>query len=203
MNLDAKDFKHLQGAIILFAACLLVAGGAVLGTLHLKKQTTETHRVATAAQQEIDNKLSRARSEEQQLREMIGRFQMLKARGLIGPEQRLDWMETLSRIKGARRIFQLDYEFAPQRPADANILPDGAAAGGFQIMASQMRLTMQLLHEGDLLGFLDDLHTAAPALIQVRTCAIERVTRNPAERAASTQLTAECVLEWITLKEGK
>jgi hypothetical protein len=47
------------------------------------------------------------------------RFQALKERGYIGPEKRLDWIETIARIKTARRIFKLDYEFAPQRPLDA------------------------------------------------------------------------------------
>lgn len=202
MKFDNQDFKHLQWALVFLAACLLISGAAIGVTLTLKKQAEQAYGAAVAAEKEIETKISLARSEEQELRDKIARFQALKSRGIIGAEQRLDWIETISRLKTARRIFQLDYEFAPQRPVDGAILPSGAAAGGLEIMASQMRLHMQLLHEGDLLGFLDDLRASVPALIQVRACTIERGVRNPAERGASPQLTAECTLEWITLREG-
>ncbi len=202
MKFDNQDFKHLQWALAFLAACLFIAGAAVGITLTLKKQAGQAYGAAVAAEKEIETKIARARSEEQELRDKITRFQALKSRGTIGAEQRLDWLETISRLKTARRIFQLDYEFAPQRPIDGTILPGGSATGGFGIMASQMRLHMQLLHEGDLLGFLDDLRAAAPALIQVRACTMGRGVRNPAEHGASPQLAAECTLEWITLKEG-
>lgn len=202
MKLNLKDFKHLQGALILLAGCLLIAGAAVWGSIHLEKQTTTAHRTALMAQQGADNTLIRARSEEQQLRAMIGRFQVLTARNIIGPEQRLDWVETLGRIKAARRISRIDYDFAPQRPVTADILPAGMATG-FQLMTSQMHLTLHLLHEGDLLGFIDDLRQTAPALIQIRSCSIDHTSQSAVERPANDLLTAACILEWITVKEDK
>lgn len=202
MKLNAKDFKHLQGAFLLFAACLLMAGTAVWGAGTLEKKTAAAHQAALTTQQGADRTLIRARSEEQQLRAMINRFQALAARNIIGPEQRLDWVETLGRIKAARRISRLDYDFAPQRPVTADILPAGMAAG-FQIMTSQMHLTLHLLHEGDLLGVIDDLRQTAPALIQIRSCSIDRTNQSAVDRPANDLLTAECTLEWITVKEDK
>ena len=169
----------------------------------MKKGSEKTFKEAAAAQLDIQTRLARARIEEQELRDKIVRFQALKSRGVIGPEQRLDWVETIARINTARRIFKLDYDFAPQRPVDASILPGGAAGGGFEIMASQMRLQIQLLHEGELLAFLAELRDTVQALVQVRSCAIERITRDSTERGSNAQLKAECTLEWITLREGK
>jgi hypothetical protein len=194
MKFTGQDFNRLQSTLLFLAICLLVAGGAVWFALTLNKQTAQAHTAAMAAEKEMENKIARARSEEQELRDKITRFQALERRGIVGAEQRLDWVETIGRIKTARRISRLDYEFAPQRPVDATILPSGATAGGFAIMASQMRLRMRLLHEGDLLNVLDDLRATAPALIQVRGCKIDH--------SDSTQLKAECTLEWITVKEG-
>lgn len=202
MKLDVKDFKYLQGALMLFTGCLLVAGILVWGADTIKKRTEAAHQAALAAQQGAENTLARARSEEQQLREMINRFQILTTRGIIGPEQRLDWIETLGRIKTARRIYQLDYDFAAQRQVTADILPSGIA-NGYQLMSSQMHLSMHLLHEGDLLGVIDDLRQTAPALIQIRSCRIDRSSPNTAERPARGLLTSECTLEWITVKEDK
>lgn len=203
MKLDAKDLKRLQWAIAFLVIMAVVGGISVWTALQLKGGAEKTHGEATAARKDIQTKLARARDEEQELRDKIVRFQALKDRGYIGPEQRLDWVEAIARIKTARRISKLDFEFAPQRPVDASILPGGASAGGFDIMASQMRLQIQVLHEGELLAFLADLRNTVQALLQVRSCAIERIAPNGTQRANNAQLKAECKLEWITLREGK
>ena len=203
MKFDVQDLKRLQWAIAFLVVLAMVGIASVWTTQQLKAGSEKAVQEATAARRDIQSKLARAREEEQELRDKIGRFQALKARGYIGPEQRLDWIETLARIKTSRRIFRLDYEFAPQRPVDAAILPGGAAAGGFEIMASQMKLQMQLLHEGELLAFLAELRESVQALIQVRSCTINRLPASNADRGRNAQLKADCTLEWITLKEGK
>ena len=207
MTLDAKDLKRLQWAIAFLVIMSLVGGGAVWTTEQMKKSSNKALLDATAARKDIQAKLAQARDEQQELTEKLNRFQALKARGYIGPERRLDWIDAIARIKAARRIFKLDYEFAPQRPVDASILPGGAAAGGFEIMSSQMRLHMQLLHEGELLAFLSDLTTelrsSVEALVLVRSCTTERLAPGSTDRGSKAQLKADCTLEWITLKEAK
>ncbi|MDP2825969.1 MAG: hypothetical protein Q8O52_25175 [Sulfuritalea sp.] len=203
MKLDAKDFKRLQWAIAFLIIMALAGGGSVWSTLELKKSSEKALKEASAGRSDIQTKLARAREEQAELRNKIGQFQALKARGYIGPEQRLDWIEAIARIKAARRILKLDYDFAPQRPVDAAILPGGAAAGGFELMSSQMRLQMQLLHEGELLGFLAELRGAVQALVQVRVCTIERIAPSSAGRGNNAQIKADCTLEWITFREGK
>jgi hypothetical protein len=202
MKLNAKDFKRLRWAIAFLVIMALVGGGAVWSTLQLKKSSESASRQASAARKDVQAKLARARQEQEELRDKIGRFQALKARGYVGPELRLDWIEAIARIKLARRVFKLDYEFAPQRPADTAILPGGAAAGGFEIMSSQMRLQVELLHEGELLNFLADLREAVQALVKVRACTIERIAPAGNGRGHYAQIKAECTLEWITLREG-
>lgn len=207
MTLDAKDLKRLQWAIAFLVVMCLVGAGAVWTTDQMKKSSNIAFQNATAARKDIQTKLARARDEQQELTEKLTRFQALRARGLIGPERRLDWVEAIARIKTAQRIFKLDYEFAPQRHVDASILPGGSAAGGFEIMSSQMRMQIHLLHEGELLAFLAELRTdlrkTVDALVHVRSCNIERLVPGTADRASKALLKAECTLEWITLKEGK
>lgn len=203
MKLDTKDLKRLQWAIGFLVAMALVGGGSVWSSLQARQAGEKAFREAAAANKDMQSKLARARDEEQELRGKIGRFEALKARGYIGPERRLDWIEAIARIKSSRRLLGLDYEFSPQRPVDASILPGGASAGGFEIMASQMRLQIQLLHEKELLTFLDELRNSVQALIQIRACAIERIAPSTVNRGNNAQLKAECTLEWITLKEGK
>jgi hypothetical protein len=203
MKLEAQDLKRMQWAIAFLVVMTLIGGGSVWSVQQLKKSGEKSLRDVSAERRDIQGKLARAREEQQELRDKIGRYQELKAQGLIGPEQRLDWIEIIARLKAARGIFKLDYDFAPQRPVDAAMLPGGAAAGGFEIMSSQMRLQLQLLHEGELLTFLSELRKAVPALVQVRSCTIERLAPGNTDRGKNAQLKAECILEWITLREGK
>jgi len=203
MKFDVEDLKRIQWAIAALVVMTLVGIGSVWTTQQMAISSERDVREATAARNDIQSKLSRAREEEQELREKINRFQALKAKGFIGPEKRLDWIETIARIKTARRIFKLDYELAPQRPVDASMLPGGASAGGFELMASQMKLQMQLLHEGELLSFLAELRKSVEALIQVRSCSIERMPPSKIDRSTNAQLRVDCTLEWITLREGK
>jgi hypothetical protein len=203
MKLDAKDFRRLQWAIAFLVIMALVGGGSLWTTQQLKKSSDKAFQEATAARRDMQTKLARASEEQQELRDKISRFQALKDHGYIGPEQRLDWIEAVARIKAARRIIKLDYEFSPQRLADSSLLPGGASAGGFEVMSSQMQLQLQLLHEGELLAFLADLRESVQALVKVRSCAIERVASGNTGRGNIAQLKADCTLEWITLREAK
>ena len=202
MKLDAKDFKRLQWSIAFLVLMALIGGGSLWSVLMLQKGGEKNIKQASAARLEIQGKLAQARDEEQELRDKIGRFQALKDRGFIGEEKRLDWVEIIARIKAARRLSKLDYEFAPQRLVDASILPGGASAGGYEIVSSQMKLRLNLLHEGELLDFLAELRNAVQAMVQVRSCIIEPIT-DRAIRGNNAQLKADCTLEWITLREGK
>ena len=101
MKLDAKDIKRLQWAIAFLVIMALAGGGSVWSTQQLQKSSERTFKEASAARSEIQAKLARARDEQAELRDKIGRFQALKTRGYIGPEQRLDWIETIARIKAA------------------------------------------------------------------------------------------------------
>ncbi|MBI5791279.1 MAG: hypothetical protein HZA63_07380 [Rhodocyclales bacterium] len=203
MKLDAKDFKRLQWAIAFLVLMGAVGGGSVWTALQMKKSGEKALKEATAARTDIQTKLARARDEQAELRDKIDRYQALQARGYIGPEQRLDWIEAIARIKVARRIFSLDYEFTPQRPVESAILPGGPTAGGLQFVSSQMRLQAQLLHEAELISLIEDIRNAVQALIQIRSCTIQRLPTSTTDRSNSAQIKAECTLEWITLKDGK
>jgi hypothetical protein len=200
MTFDKQDFQRLQWSLLLFAISALIAAVTVWATLQQQQKTRQIHVATLAADRQIASKLADARNEEHELREKIARFQALKARGLIGAENRLDWVEIIGRIKTERRLAQADYEFSPQHPLDSAILPGGPAAGPFTLKASEMHLRLTLLHEGDLLGFIDDLRANAPALIQVRHCAVSRSTDAPPDRVVA-RLAADCTLEWITFSE--
>lgn len=203
MNFSNQDFKKIQWALLLLIASLLIVSATVWIVFAQQKTAIQTHNSVIAAENEMAANLRRAHNEEQELRDKITRYEALRQRGIVGMEQRLDWIDLINQIKTARRIPKLEYDFSPQRKLDATFLPEGTETNDMSFMSSQMHLRLSLLHEGELLGFLDDLRTAAPAVIQVRACNLARSMPDQTfaeQRGIRPQLIAECTLEWITLK---
>jgi len=200
------DFRRIQWGLLALVVLALLGAAIVFGSLQAIQATRAAAQKVEAERGDIRNKLARVRIEEQEIRSKIAHYQELVGRGYVTEEQRLDWIERIAKIKAARKLIDVQYELMPRKPVDPALLPEGAIGGGFEFMSSAMRLQMQLLHEGDLLGFLADLRASVSALIVVRQCNVERILRGPvtgAERGAQAQLKADCDIDWITLREKK
>lgn len=196
------DFKRiglsLAGALIMLAA----GGAAVFASVQLLQAEKKNNGAAQASRTEIQSRLSRARDEELEIKKKIARFNELDSRGILGQEQRLDWIETIRGIKSERKLFDIQYEIAPQQPIDAAILPGNSP--NFDFYSSSMQMKMKLLHEDDLLNFLRDLRASAQAFLRVRRCDVERLPKSAGEiRGLQPQLSADCTIEWITIRERK
>lgn len=201
MKLTSQDFKKLRSALVVFA--ILVGGGiaAVIISTRMSSGAAAGHAKILAQRDDIQSRLSRANIEESEIRQKIGQYQDMVQRGYIGQEHRLEWVERIAQIKTARRLIDIQYELSPQSILDSKILPGGGSAGGYEFMASTMRLQMQLLHEDDLLGFFSDLDGSVKAFLHARECLIDRLPKATSERIVAPQLRAECTVDWITLRE--
>lgn len=196
------DFRRI--GLALAAAIFMTAAGGALVYVSLQMSQAAKKSLAAAQAKRLDsqNRLARARDEELELKQKIVRYQQLAASGILGEERRLDWVEHIRAIRNERRLFDIQYEIAPQQPIDATTLPGTSA--NYDFLSSTMQLRMKLLHEEDLLGFLDDLRSAAQAFIRVRRCDVERLPKASGEvRGVPPQLAAECTIEWITIRERK
>ena len=175
---------------------MFAGGGVLLYFAHQGKESAEHARLAATTQRgEVEERLQRMRSEEIEIRRDSLLFYQLQERGVIGEEQRLDWVELLEAIRDTRRLLDLRYEIAPQRPLEAG------AAGDFVFSVSSMKVQMKLLHEEDLTRLLSDLRRQAKALIRIKGCNVERLPPTVAERAGDwANLQADCEIDWLTLR---
>lgn len=194
MKLTAADWRKLRLSLVIFV--LFCLGGAALAYFSLERQQ-QTHRLlgtARALEAQAQAKLKQVREEESEIKLKAALFSNLSARGVIGEEQRLDWVELLRDIRNNRRLLDIQYEFSPQQP-----LGNGQGPWSFQV--SSMRLQLQLLHEDDLLNVLADLRNTAKAQVLVRSCEVSRQPRAPGDSPGlHANLKAQCLLDWITLR---
>jgi hypothetical protein len=197
MKFGAKDLKQLR---LPLATCLVLAiagaGGYVAAKDHLQKMRT-----ATAAQRtEIQTKLASATEEEREIKANLQQYQSLAARGIVGEEKRLDWVDTLTAIKNERRLFNISYSIEPQKNLD---YPGFTPGVGVKFVYSRVAIEMPLLHEEDLLNFIDDLTKRSKAYLSARNCDVHRAERGSGGTSLAPRLLAKCSFDLITINHDK
>ena len=195
-NGSALNLRNLAGSMATLLLASLVAAGLVFGVMHVGGRAEQLLKLAQTEQTESRIRLSRAQEDEQEIRAKIDRYREIIERGRTQPERRLDWVETLRRIKEQRRLYGMEYEIAPQRALDTKAV----VSGGYSFLVSPMKLDLLMLHENDLLDLFGDLSRQVGALVSVRQCAIERLPGN-APQPGNPLLKAQCEVDWITLQE--
>jgi hypothetical protein len=200
MKLGAKELKRV-GLPTAVCLALVLAGVACYFAADGYLQDAKTQKAAISAQRvEVQGRLDRANEEEREIMANLQQYRALEARGIIGEEKRLDWIDVLSEIKGERRLFNISYSIEPQKPLD---YPGIGAGEGAYFMASRAKINLQLLHEEDLLNFIDDLAKRSKLHLSARSCNIQRMDRGGGGATLSPRLQAECAFDLITIRHTK
>ena len=199
MKLQRSDLKRLRlplaGSLVLIligAACGIAANGYL--------QKSRILGAAAASQRaEVQAKLASANEEEREIKANLQQYQALEARGMIGAENRLDWVDTVTAIKNERRLFNISYSIEPQKDLD---YPGFGTGVGVKFMASHVKMDIQLLHEEDLLNFIGDLARRGKPYLSVRSCDVRREDRGNGT-ALAPRLRADCTFDLITISHDK
>ncbi len=201
MTLNKKDWSRLQWSVVLFV--VLSVAGAVIAGISVKSfdEAVKANQQSKRERDAAHGKAARASEEAQELREKIAIYRTLEARGIIGQEYRLDWIEKIRKIKKERKLIDVAYELGPQQRIASEVVAPNL--NGFEIMSSPMQLQIAMLHENDLLDFLADLRAGIKGYIRIRECELTRAVVPPNSRGPTPQLRADCVLGWITLRETR
>lgn len=186
------DFPLIRKALavlvisLLSSAALVSAGRAIL----IKQQGSINQ--AQAQRGDAINKRRQAETDKQEIHDYQPKFMTLRERGFVGEERRLDWMEHIKHIRESRKLLPITYEISAQQvfQVDPEVTLDD-----LELRGSKMKLQMDLLHEGDLLNFLDDLKHKG--FYTVQECKVKRAGLEP--ESAHLPLAAECVIYWLTL----
>ena len=189
------DWSFLRQGMLLPAVCLLV-GTALWGTTTVYR--TRVADALVAERQELA-------SIEQERKELISRrearekfsaiYRQLAASGIVGPDQRLQWVQALRNSTANLGLPYLRYSTGPQEVFEAPYLMAGLSAPVFN---SPMDLQLGLVHEVDLLRLLDKL-AESPGLFHVRSCTLERLERSSPPESNQANLTGSCELAWFSI----
>ena len=195
MASNRDDFKHLQ--VPLAIAALLIATGvaAVAGAYKWTEQSKRESVQVEATRNEAQNHLARAREEEQEIKHSLLQYRKLASEGIVGEENRLEWIERIAKIKSARKLYDIKYDISEQHKMDF------PGPSGPDIMVSKMTLRLPLLHEDDLLNLLGDMRSGNRGYFQVKSCSLVRSNSQIDRRVLLPMQEGTCNLEFYTIRE--
>jgi hypothetical protein len=190
-------WRTLGASWAVLGAALATAVAMGLGShWYLQREQRESsnyeHRV-----QEARSRLDSARRERDSLRESNEVFHTLVDRGLLQNERRLDLVELMAQLRARSQLFGLDYEIAPQRTL---ALGGNRVFPSVDVLASRVKIRLRALHEGDVLDFMAGLTASRQGFYPVDRCTLRRLEVADPE-ALQPRVEAECMLEWITLRD--
>ena len=183
------------------AAALVAIGiGGLIFTNQYSANASRDYEAARAARANVQSRLARATDEEREIRARMVDYQALRARGVLGEERRLDWVETIRSIQADRKLYDVRYNIEARRPAEYAGFKQVA---GVDVLTSRMRLQSELLHEGDLFALLGDLRQRLSPVVLIRSCNMVRVAGRGLDAGAGARLTAECTIDLVTLRDAQ
>jgi len=199
MNFSRADLRRLRGPLsVALVAIAVGAIGLILADLY-RDSATQARAASRATRVAAQERVLRVSEEEREIRDNLIDYERMREQGMLGDQNRIDWIESIARIKNSRKLFEIKYRIDAQRPLE---YPGVVPASGAEFVVSRMRLDMLLLHENDLLDFLGDLQAAKRAFVSVRQCLVTRLDRGAPVSGSAMQprLRADCQVDLVSVK---
>lgn len=194
MNWNA--LRALKAPLITLITVIMIGAGLLY---YIDFTLTKAKRELAQQQSKLRDaraRLQKARDDNAIIARYLNDYQYLQRIGVIGDEQRINWLEALHFTNQQRRLFGVNYQIGAQQtyPYAREFDP-----GQLTLHQSVMKVTVRLLHEGDLIPFLGTLAQQRAGVFSVDQCAMERVDVGGSARN-QPNVHADCELAWITIR---
>ena len=195
MNLTREEWRKLAlplvAAVVLLGAGLALIVSAGASRAGAQRQLTE----AQDERKQNTERLARIAEEEREVSEKLDVYKQLKRLNILGEERRLEWADAITRIRTERELLDLSYRVERQKLLKS--VP--GKPGSVDFYASTMNVTLDLLHEEDLLRFLGDLRDSGNAYFVVKACNVQRTGQAATGTTITPRLRAQCEIDLVTV----
>ena len=197
MGSENMDWPYLRGAVTVFISVTILSASLLVGSAYFARQMEQEYSQNSDQLRVLSHRFLAVDEEENVIKDYFPRFMDLHKTGLLGKEQRLNWIEVLQDAGDRLQLPSLSYEIRAQKAHHPGFPVPG---GRYQIFVSEMTLNMQLLHEGDLFALLNLLNEQAKGLYTVSGCELTRNFVELTDNPRAGNVTATCLLEWFSIK---
>lgn len=191
--MTAPPLATLKWSLALVAGALLLAAAGVLWSWGQTRSATAAHTRAEQTRAAAKAQLGRGREQQELIAAHLADYETLAARGFVGSENRLGWIEAAQLAGREAGLPSVEYRLDPRTDAPP------ALAQGLPLKQTGMTLTVPLLVETDLVRFLAALERRAPGVHRVHGCTLTRPDSTPFEAVNQPRLKAECEIFWYTI----
>ncbi|MGZ5125587.1 MAG: hypothetical protein ACXWCY_23120 [Burkholderiales bacterium] len=193
------DIEALRIPLIVLAVTLILTAGLVYFSAKVLETAQRGLTQRETQLREARLRIQNAGEEKEMIGRYLGTYQQLARAGLVGDEQRINWLDSLRIANEQAGIFGVEYDISAQRPY---AYASEFNAGQLLLQESLMRLRFSLLHEEDLPRFFNALAQGSGGFFTIDHCVIRRLRSGDADKGLQFEphLAAECELRWLTVK---
>jgi hypothetical protein len=195
MRLTREELQRLALPLLIALALVAVGAGIVYSGGEGLRVAQAHFAVAQNERRQSTERLARIAEEEREVNQKIDVYKQLKSLNILGEERRLEWADTINRIRVQRELLDVRYRVERQKL----VTSVAGKPASVDIFASTMRVELQLLHEEDLLRFLADLRASGNAYYSVKKCVITRTGQAIGGATMTPRLSAQCDIDLITI----
>lgn len=198
MKFDSLDWSVIKLPIILFILVTLFSVGTVSPSYFFKENTLQEYRKQKQRFIVISQQYLTIDKDKEMIKQYYPEFIKLYDKGVVGHEQRLNWLETLRMSSERIGLPDLTYDISRQ---DEYVPEFNIDLGNFALYESTMNLNIGLLHEGDLLSLIADLNKHAKGMFAVKKCDFLRPNETLIEMPDAANIKANCELQWFNIRK--
>jgi uncharacterized protein (UPF0335 family) len=196
---DKQDIFSLKWKILGAVISLSIAVGIYFVASYLNDEMSNSVRIARSELQNAITSVDQIEEEEATIIEYIGRYQDLDNEGIVRNEDRLVLLEKITEIRDNNDLFPISLNIGEQSSLRLIYDPAESNPGGpINLNATELEISLPLLHEGDLTNLLSEL-LDSPGLFLTQEC--EMSLNNPAITnyiMLGQHQQASCNLLWFT-----
>lgn len=196
MNIDWKDLKPIR-----LPAAVLIAS-VIFSTLLIDyaegkySVVADQVRIARVGANEAKRRYHDSDIEKAMISQYLPEYKALQARGFIGSENRLKWIDALRTVDRGLGNFGVQYQLSAQGTYKGPLSDEPVAA---RLRQSSMEIRFGVVHEGHFLAFVAALEAQQPGIYSLRSCSLEPAhSDKPQPRARN--LNANCQIDWVTMQ---
>lgn len=195
MKQDEIDWKFIRAGLQLPLIALVITIVMLAASNFVRAEAERTRQSSYETLSQLESESAELKRRRETVDSYRQAYRQLQAAGFIADEDRLEWVSALRSGAEELGLPYLRYSIQAQRRFD-DTLPDEDALTN--VLGSRMELQLGLVHELDLLRLIDRL-AAAPGVFVVTGCALRWVGQAAMPVASTSNLSAQCELEWLTI----
>lgn len=188
-------FAVLKYSILLVLVSLALAMGSVIWSWSQAQDAALALQQQNSALNQARQQLNHSRQQQQLIASHLADYRALAARGFVGPEDRLAWIEAVQHANRDAGLYGLSYRLAPRQASQPEL------AQSLALGQTSMTLIFPVLVETDVPRFLAAIKTRAPGVFKIKGCKLTMLGAQIFEAVNKPRLQAECELLWFTVAE--